>query len=158
MSTSLIRRHFERTLEMLGNAIDECPDDAWDAPGEHIAIWQHAYHSLMGLDVWIRYPDEPFVAPPFHSRAGADLVKNGDAVMSRDEISGYRDTVFARCRNLLVHLTPEELNQVVEFRGIRTSLVDRMLEQLRHIQHHVGSMHTQLKRTTGKAPAWVGLP
>ena len=41
--------------------------------------------------------------------------------------------------------------------GLRTSMLDRMLEQLRHVQHHVGSMHTQLKRTIGRAPEWIGL-
>jgi len=34
--------NFERTLQMLQRAIDDCPDSAWDLPDEPASIWQYA--------------------------------------------------------------------------------------------------------------------
>lgn len=157
MLTVSLRRHFERTLQMLSRAIDGCPEEAWDAPDETVTIWQYAYHCLIGLDFWIRDPDEPFAPPSFHNDAGGSLLRGAGPVMTRQQIVGYRDAVYARCGALLDRVAPEEFTMVVEVSGLRASLADRMLDQIRHIQHHVGSMHTQLRRKTGKAPEWVGL-
>lgn len=35
--------NFERTLQMLKRAIDDCPDNVWDVPDETVSIWQYAY-------------------------------------------------------------------------------------------------------------------
>jgi hypothetical protein len=40
----IIVANFERTLQMLKRAIDDCPDNVWDVPDETVSIWQYAYH------------------------------------------------------------------------------------------------------------------
>jgi hypothetical protein len=154
--SSMLRCHLDRTLQMLERAIDECPNEAWDVSEEKVAIWQYAYHCLIGLDFWLRTPDDQFLPVAFHNDGDSQLIRSGP-VMTREQIVGYRDSVYARCGALLDRMTPKELMEVVEVNGLRASLADRMLDQIRHIQHHVGSMHTQLRRKLGKAPEWVGL-
>jgi uncharacterized damage-inducible protein DinB len=149
--------NFERTLEMLARAIDDCPDDAWDRPDEAISIWQYAYHCLLGLDVWVRQAGDAFTPAPFHNAAGGRLLKGQGAVMTREQIAGYRDAVYARCRAVLESTSADDFAKEVDLRGFKVSLANLVLEQMRHIQHHVGSMHTQLRRHTGAAPQWVGL-
>jgi hypothetical protein len=142
---------------MLRRAIDECPEEAWSAPDENVPIWQHAYHCLIGLDFWIRAPGEPFAPPPFHSDAAGLLARGAAPVMTREQIAGYCDAVYARCWALMDRLSTEELMREIEVRGLRASLADRMLDQMRHIQHHVGSINSQLRRRVANAPEWFGL-
>lgn len=149
--------NFERTLQMLKRAIDDCPDNAWDVLDETVSIWQYAYHCLIGLDVWLREPGDPFVPASFHNDASGNLLKGQGAVMTRDQIVSYRDDVYARCRAVLERTSADDFAKDVEIMGFKASLADRVLDQIRHVQHHVGSMHTQLRRRTGSAPQWVGL-
>jgi hypothetical protein len=149
--------NFERTLQMLERAIDDCPDNVWDLPDEAVSIWQYAYHCLIGLDVLLREPEEPFVPVSFHNDAGGNLLKGQGPVMTREQIVSYRDNVFARCRAVLERTSADDYTKDVEILGLKASLADRILDQIRHLQHHVGSMHTQLRRRTGSAPQWVGL-
>jgi hypothetical protein len=90
--------NFERTLQMLKRAINDCPDNLWDVPDETVSIWQYAYHCLIGLDVWLREPGDSFVPAAFHNDAGGNLLKGQGAVMTRAQIVSYRDDVYARCR------------------------------------------------------------
>ena len=50
-----------------------------------------------------------------------------------------------------------DFDREVEIMGARLSLADLVLDQTRHMQHHVGAMHTRLRRHLGSAPPWVGL-
>lgn len=153
----ILLANFERTLQMLGRAIDDCPDQLWDASDEAISIWQYAYHCLIGLDVFLRERGRPFVPLAFHNNAGGNLAKGQGPVMTRDQIAGYRDEVYARNRDFL-NSTPEvDFIRDVEIMGARLSLADLVMDQIRHVQHHVGAMHTQLRRHLGSAPPWVGL-
>jgi len=93
----------------------------------------------------------------FHNDAGGNLAKGQGAVMTRKQIVSYRDDVYARWRFVLESTSVEDHANVVEILGLKASLADRILEQIRHVQHHVGSMHTQLRCRTGSAPQWVGL-
>lgn len=149
--------NFERTLQMLTRAIDDCPNNAWDLSDEAVSIWQYAYHCLIGLDVWLRAPGDPFAPASFHNDAGGNLLKGQGAVMTRAQIVSYRDDVYARCRAVLARTSADDFDKDVEIMGFKASLADRVLDQIRHVQHHVGSMHTQLRRRTGSAPEWVGL-
>ena len=149
--------HVERALQMLKRAIDDCPDNARDLPDEALSIWQYAYDCLIGLDVWVREPGGPFAPPPFQNDAGGNLLNGQGAVMTRDQIVRYRDDAYARCRAVLERTSAADFTKDVEIMGFTASLADRALDQMRHVQHHVGSMHTQLRRRTGAAPQWVGL-
>lgn len=71
----VLRRHFEATLEMLGRVIDDCPDEVWDVKEEPAPIWQQLYHSLIGLDFWIRECTANSADGPAHFQHGSVIMK-----------------------------------------------------------------------------------
>jgi hypothetical protein len=151
----ILQRQFEATLEMLGRVIDECPDEVWDVQEEPAPIWQQLYHSLIGLDFWIRDPESAFQPQPFHTDEAGMLKGRAEPTITRQQIAAYRDLVFNRCQQVFDHLTPDGLVRDVDAGGVMLTLADHVLDQIRHVHHHVGSMHSQLRRRTGSHPIWV---
>jgi hypothetical protein len=142
---------------MLRESIQACPDGLWNAADQGAPFWQYAYHTLYSLDSWLYDPATGFEPPPFHTPDA--LLESGivPAVsLSRKQVEGYLDQVYARCAAFLDGLTPDALVRESEFLGRTWTLGDRILTQLRHVQHHVGHMNGLLKRLSGSSPGWVG--
>lgn len=153
----VLRRHFEPTLEMLRRAIQACPDELWDGQDEGTAFWQYAYHTLFWLDFWLSDSPEGFTAPSFHTRDA--LLETGETpsvTFSREQIADYLEQVYTKCTAFFDGLTPDTLVQESEFFERMWAVGDRILGQIRHVQHHVGHMNCILNRKTGKAPGWIG--
>jgi hypothetical protein len=152
---AVLQRQIETTLEMLQRVIAECPAGTWTTDEPSLAIWQHAYHSLLGLSIWLRWPAPAIVLPAFH-REGVDLQIGASPAYAREIVEDYRQEVFQKVRSYFTLLTTENLTEELILRGIRFTRIDLILGQIRHVQHHVGCMHSQLRRRTGSAPAWIG--
>ena len=153
----ILRRHLDPTVEMLRETLAACPDELWDARDEGAPFWQVAYHVLLGMDFWLGESGEGFAFPPFHTReAMLESDEVPDVALTRAQIEGYLDQVYAKGQALLDGVTPEGLLQEAEFFGCSWTVADRLLAQVRHVQHHVGQMNNIVKRRTGAAPGWVG--
>lgn len=153
----VLQRHFDPTIEMLRQALEACPDDLWDARDTGAPLWQLAYHVLLGIDYWFRESSEGFAFPPFHTREA--MLESGevpDQALTRAQIEGYLEQVYARSHALLDRLTPKGLLREAAFPGGSWTVADRLLVQIRHVQHHVGQMNHLLKQKTGAAPGWQG--
>jgi DinB family protein len=151
----VLRRQMERTLAMLQRLIDDCPVDAWEGDGKSPAVWQHIYHSLLGLGVWLRWPAPEVRLPDFHTD-GADMEIGCEPAYSRELLSDHARDVFAQVRDYFDHLTPENVTEELTLRGNRFTRADLVLGQIRHVQHHVGCMHSQLRRRTTYNLDWIG--
>lgn len=151
----IVAHHFQATLEMLGRVIDQCPDEVWDVADEPAPIWQQLYHCLIGLDCWIRDPRRPFQPPPFHTDEAGMLKGRAEPAIACEQINAYRDVVFSQCHDVLDHLTFDQLVCEVDAGGVALTMADHLLDQLRHVQHHLGSMHSQMRRRAGSYPAYV---
>jgi len=150
----IFRRNMAPTVAMLRNIIMQCPDEAW-ADG-HPAVWQQLYHTIFWFNAWARDWATPFKRPTFHSDDVLNMVKGATPVLTREQLVEYLRQAEADCYVFLDHLTPESLIVEVEAFGVRWTPADRILGQLRHIQHHVGGMHATIRRVTDSAPKWVG--
>ena len=154
----VLRRHLEPTLEMLGQTINACPDELWDARDKGPPFWQYAYHALAGVDFWLSDSPKTFAFPSFHTREA--LIESGETpagALSRQQIEAYLEQVTAKSWALLDRLTPATLLQETEFAGRPWTTADRILVQIRHVQHHVGQLNAALKGAVGGAPpGWVG--
>ncbi len=152
----IIRRNLEPTLEMLSDIIEECPDEVWVADDGNAPIWQQTYHTVFWLNAWARDWAKPFERPSFHTREALDMVKGAAPVLTRQRLAEYLRRARAECDAFLDDLTPESLVLEYEAFGKRWTHADRILGQIRHVQHHVGAAHAIMCEKTGKTPRWVG--
>jgi hypothetical protein len=152
----ILHRNLAPTLQMLSNVIRTCPDEMWNASDEGVPLWQQAYHTLFWLNAWARDWGYKLEYPSFHSDEARDLIVGASPVITKAQMEAYMAKVFSDCEALLETVTLELLTQETEAFGKQYTIADRILGQVRHVQHHVGTMHAILKRKTGHTPHWVG--
>ena len=60
---SAIRQQFHAAIDMLGNAIEACPDSVWSAQAPR-AFWYLAFHTIFFLDLYLSECEESRFHPP----------------------------------------------------------------------------------------------
>jgi len=153
---AILRRNLAPTLEMLSHAIEICPEEVWDDADGNAPVWQHAYHSLFWLNAWLRDWDEELERPPFHSSEAEGLAPGALPVITKEQMVGYQAKVYAETESLLDATMLERLTREREAFGVSWMLADRILGQMRHVQHHVGMMHAIISRKAGVDVEWRG--
>ena len=162
----VLKSQYHASLAMLGEAIEQCPDDVWLATDHLNAFWQVAYHTLFFTHLYLQ-PNEAAFRPWEHHQ--------GD-VQHPDGIPGPADP------NSSLPLIPKPYTkaQVLEywsfcdrmidgavekldlessksgFSWYRMSKLEHQLVSLRHIQHHAAQLADRLRSAADIGIKWVG--
>ena len=120
IDTAMLWRQFGAAIDMLGDALRDCPDELWekslweDQPDQWVAagfsaFWYLGYHTLFWLDLYLTGAEEGF-APP----APFDLVEMeaGEALprtYTRAELLGYLDYCRRTCQETISALSTNRL-------------------------------------------------
>ena len=84
-----------------------------------------------------------------------DLVPN--RIYSKQELLDYLKRCREKCRNVISNLTEEKLRE----RWIQVSwnknysVLELLLYNMRHVQHHAAQLNMLLRREINNAPRWV---
>jgi len=147
-------RHFTPCFEMLTQIISSCPDDLWEGRGDELPIWQIICHALAGSWVWFRPTDQPFQEPPM-GEAVAELKVTPQEPMTRQEVSNFAAEAMARAQAFFSLAEEAGPLSPYSFYPKLTNL-DVIIDQVRHIQHHVGYCNKILGER-GAAIMWQGV-
>jgi hypothetical protein len=158
----MVWRQFALTLDSLGEALRNCPDELWekrlwqDEPGQWVAAgfsayWYLGYHTLFWLDLYLTGAEEGF-APP----APFDLVEmRANEVLprtyTRAELLGYLDTCRQRCQATIAGLSLEQANRVCRFPWGEVPFAELLIYTLRHVQEHAAQLHLFLGQHRGRS-------
>jgi hypothetical protein len=148
-----ILSQFGAAIDMLENAIQLCPQQVWQ---DEKAFSHQAFHTLFFLDYYLS-PDPAGFTPPVnfgYSEFGEEPPKD---VFSRADILDYLGFCKIKLEQLLANLTLEtaESRWINASRTMDYSIVEILLYNLRHVQHHVGQLNLLLRQHIDHAPHWV---
>ncbi len=166
IDSTMLWRQFEPAIDMLGDALRDCPDELWestlweDEPDQWVAagfstFWYLGYHTLFWLDLYLTGAEEGF-APP----APFDLVemKDGEVlprIYTRQELLGYLEHCRKRCRETIGAMSDEQAYRLCEFPWGKLPFAELQLYSLRHVQEHAAQLRMFLGQQTGKPGKWV---
>ncbi len=156
-----VGRQFGAAIEMLENALRNCPDELWQAPlwedastpAEAASFWNIAYHTLFWLDLYLSGSVEGFAPPaPF----GLEELEVGPLprMYTRDELQVYLDYARKKCRATIADLTDERAAQVCRFRWGELPFAELLLYTMRHTQEHGAQLNLFLGQKKGLASRW----
>lgn len=144
-------------IDMLENAIVACPDDLWSDRSHQPEFWYLAYHTLFFLDYYASESAEGFAPPePFTLEELDPAGIIPERPFTKDELLRYLEHGRGKYRAIIAGLTDETASEVRRFIGKDWTVLEWLLENLRHVQHHTAQLNLILRQQTDSAPAWVG--
>ncbi len=113
------------------------------------------YHTLFWLDYYLA--DDDNYTPPAPFTLG-ELDPSGvlpDRVYTKDEMLGYLEHGRRKCQLLIRSLTEQSAHQRCKSNLNNLSVVELLLYNMRHVQHHTAQLNLVLRETIDNAPRWV---
>lgn len=148
-----IWKQFGASIDMLENAMTLCPIEHWDTDRK---FWYNAYHCLFFLDYYLTMDSKNFSPPPPFtlSEFGDEMP---DRVFNKKELLDYLQSCRDKCHKLIAGLTEEKLNERwVNVSGtMNYSVLEILLYNMRHVQHHAAQLNLLLRQGINNAPGWV---
>ncbi len=164
IDNGMLWRQFGAAIDMLGNALRDCPDELWEKslwvdqslPVGFSAFWYLSYHTLFWLDLYLTGAEESFVPPaPF------DLVEMDPAgvlpprTYSREELLNYLEYCRRKCQETISTLSIEQAFRLCRFGSRELPFAELQLYNLRHVQEHGAQLRMFLGQQAGKSAKWV---
>ena len=168
MWQGILWRQFGATIDMLGNALEACPERLWNAhmwndptmPPQFSDFWYVAYHTLFWLDLYLTGSVEGFMPPAPYTLD--ELDPQGvlpERVYTRLELQSYLVHCRHKCLQTIEQLTDEQANRMCNFtwREGGISFAELLLDNMRHVQEH-GSQLNMLLGQAGISTGWLNRP
>jgi hypothetical protein len=162
----IIWDQFGAAIDMLGNAIQACPDQLWQQrlydeqsiQAEFAEFWYVGYHALFWLDFYLSESDEGFAPPAPFTLSEFEAGVLPERVYSKAELLAYLEYGRSKCRDRLETLRDGMLTMPNRVRPDwpDMTVAGLMLYNMRHAQEHASQLSLFLGQRIGSAPRWVG--
>lgn len=154
-STSInepIWNQFGASIDMLENAIKMCPDQHWDTS---LNFWRTSYHCLFWTDYYLTTEPNKFKPPSPFSFSEFDSGKKPDRTYTKLEMILYLEHCRQKAKKLISTLTVDKLLDSWVSNNKNYSILEILIYNIRHIQHHSAQLNLLLRQTIDEAPNWV---
>lgn len=164
-------KHFGASIDMLKNAVMAWPMERWHSDQQ---FFYNAYHCLVFLDYYLTIPPVNFSSPlPYTLTEAANMPANAiddvvpQRIYSKEEMLDYIQACRKKCRTVIAELTEEKLgqhwiagqgNMNLDLSGadaLQYTVLDILLYNLKHVQHHSAQLNLLLRQTVHMAPDYV---
>jgi DinB superfamily len=145
---------FGASLDMLENAIKMCPNDLWDTPTD---FWYQSYHCVFWTDYYLSLEPDSFVPPKPFTFSEFDLSGiKPDRTYTKTEVLDYLQHCREKAFKMISELSSEQLLKrwINEYKDY--TLLEILLYNMRHVQHHAAKLNMCLREKFDNAPNWVG--
>ena len=153
---TMIWNQFGAAIDMLENAMTDCPEPLWSDRQRNPEFWHVAFHTLFFLDLYLTGELEGFTPPaPFTLDELNPAGILPERPYSKAELQAYLDHCRRKARATLAALTAERSQERCRFKWLEMSFSELLLYNMRHVQHHAGQLNLILRQQTDSAPRWV---
>ena len=157
--SKVIISQYLAALDMLKEAIDQCPGFIWNDPSDKTRFWQIAYHALFYTHLYLQDAEEDF-APWSKHRQGVHSLSQGPSMPQTGEPYD-KDTVLeylAFCQQQVAERVPKlNLEAGSGFDWLPFGKLELQFYTIRHIQQHTGELMERLGTRADLELPWVGM-
>ena len=154
-------KQFGASIDMLGNAIELLPEQQWNTNRRFFYI---SFHTIVFLDYYLTIPAKDFsprlpftINDNWEEVEGAvdDLVPGSN--YTKKELLDYLHSCREKCYTIIASLNDEKVNErwIDESGRMNYSIVEILLYNMRHVQHHAAQLNMMLRQEINDAPKWV---
>lgn len=150
------------SIDMLINVIANCPDDYFHT---HQRFYYIAYHSTLFLDYYATIPPKDF-SPllPFSQKEPEERPKEAiddllpERKYSKHEMLEYLNLSREKCKQLIYtrnhQNSSERFTEGNEPNDMNYPILEILLYNLRHTQHHVAQLNMLLRQDSNRHMEW----
>jgi uncharacterized damage-inducible protein DinB len=147
---------FGAAIDMLENGIHACPDHLWGDRTRQPEFWHLVYHTLFYLDLYLSDARAGFTPPAPFTLAELDPAGVLPArVYSKEELLEYLKHGREKARSRIAEMTLEDAGRRCDYKWIELSVLESLLYNMRHVQHHVAQLNLLLRQAGERPPAWI---
>ncbi|MFD1602438.1 DinB family protein [Flavobacterium artemisiae] len=149
----ILWRQFGASIDMLKNAIELCPESLWDTEQQ---FGYNAFHCTFFLDYYLTLDPVGFTPPPPFSLSEFED-RLPERVYTKAEVLHYLQFCREKCKNLIGTMTNEiyESDWINESKTMKYNVVEILLYNMRHVQHHAAQLNLVLRENINDAPHWI---
>ena len=157
-----VKSQYWASLEMLKQAIVQCPDGLWDEPNNKNRFWHVAYHALFYTHLYLQPSDSDFT-PWAKGRENYQFMgptpwpphtePKIDHIYTKDELLEYLDLVRQQAGTIIDSLNFEGPSG---FEWLPMDKLELQFYTMRHLQHHTGELCERLWAEAEIEIGWVG--
>lgn len=148
-----LRNQMGASIDMLEDSILLCPNYQWNTERK---FWYQAFHVLFFLDYYLSTEPKTFTPPrPFTESEFEDRMP--ERVYTKPELLEYLQFCREKCNNLIEDLSELQLEArwINSSSSMNYSILEILIYNLRHVQHHVAQLNLHLRQGINDAPEWV---
>ena len=149
----IVIRQLQPSFKMLRQVIDSCPKSIWAQRNIDPPIWQQVYHVLYGIDYWFSESKESFSQPDFGAEVNSVLGEESKDFIEQKDMIGYLEYVEEKAIIFISSLNGNLISSPSKLYPKWTNL-DVVMEQFRHLQHHIGYLNRILLKCKLKPVEW----
>jgi hypothetical protein len=160
---SILKSQYHAAIEMLGKAVQLCPDDLWLSSEHPNAFWHVAYHTLFVTHMYLQSSVEAFRPWEQHR----DTYQFLGPVPGNPQLDPKIGEPYSKAQILeYLQLCKAAIDGAVNgldlaakdsgFPWYKMSKLEHQLVNLRHLQHHTAQLADRLRRSAGLGVGWVG--
>jgi hypothetical protein len=143
-------------IDSLELAIKMCPQKVWGKKKGFQEFWYITYHTLFFLDYYLSDTDKGFKPPkPFTlselDPAGLFPTK----IYTKSEMLKYLEFGRNKAREKLKKMSDKKLFEPCRFERKDFTVLELMIYNTRHVQHHMAQLNLLLRQKIDNAPGWV---
>ena len=149
----IIWQQFGASIDMLRNAIAECPDALWDNGS---LFWYNAYHTLFFLDYYMS--EEPTKFHPHAPFTMSEMNPAGempDRTYAKQELLDYLDHCRNKCKRRVLAFTDASVFSPVTTYNKVYPAIEVVMFNTRHVQHHTAQLNLLMRQFGVDPPGWV---
>ena len=154
----IIKSQYGASLEMLRQAIVQCPDALWNSPEDKNRFWHVAYHAVIYAHFYLHASEADFVPWEKHrdgtqSFEGPENGTEGEGPYSKEDILEYLALCLEQLDGLVDAL---DLEAESGFHWLPFDKLELQFYNIRHVMQHTGELCERLGARANVEVEWVG--
>jgi hypothetical protein len=161
-----LKSQYHASLEMLGEAVDKCPDELWLESSHVNAFWQVAYHALFYVHMYLQPNLESF--KPWEENQLNVQYQNGFAGPPKagshlplipEPYTKTQVLVFLTLCDGMVDKAIDSFDLLEPKSGFpwyTCTKLEHQVISIRHLQHHTAQLGERLRAANGVGLTWLG--
>jgi hypothetical protein len=152
-----IKSQYWASLEMLRQAILQCPDSLWQSAEYQNPFWHVAYHAIFYTHLYLHATEADFAPWEKHKPEARSLKASSEgkeSAYSKEEVLEYLDFCLEQMESLVDALNLEGQSG---FYWLPFDKLELQFYNIRHIQQHTGELCERLGAKGEVQVDWVGM-